>query len=397
MKPPRQFTTMLVASALLAVTFGAPAFAGAQPLYAVTDLGKLPSMTYSVATDVNAPGAVLLPPVSPGPQRTFIWSNGQRREVGPFAGQPALTSAIAINDAAQATGYSLVCSPTCVAHAFLWTNGAMIDIGTVGGLPQSRGMALNNSGQVAGYAFQAANDTQIGRALLFSNGRTTDLGPLPGGEASAAYGINNLGQVVGTSRTGTSPHVHATLWSGGTVVDLDNDPGRGSVAHDINDAGDVMGQIWFEDGAFNIRGFHYRNGVLTVLGPDRTESSPVRMNEAGHVVGGWQVAQGVRHPFLYAGGVMADLGTFGGSFGEAYGINAADHVVGRANTAAEVNHAFVYRDGTLFDLNDRLVANPGWTVLSGATDINDAGQIVGWGTIGGETHGFRLDPVVPTD
>jgi probable HAF family extracellular repeat protein len=62
-----------------------------------------------------------------------------------------------------------------------------------------------------------------------------------------------------------------------------------------------------------------------------------------------------------------------------------------------VNHAFVYRDGTLFDLNDRLVANPGWTVLSGATDINDAGQIVGWGTIGGETHGFRLDPVVPTD
>jgi hypothetical protein len=49
-----------------------------------------------------------------------------------------------------------------------------------------------------------------------------------------------------------------------------------------------------------------------------------------------------------------------------------------ADTASGVWHAFVY-DGThgMVDLNS-LVLAPGWT-LEGATAINDAGQIVGYG------------------
>jgi hypothetical protein len=48
------------------------------------------------------------------------------------------------------------------------------------------------------------------------------------------------------------------------------------------------------------------------------------------------------------------------------------------------------------DLNSLLPAGSGWT-LDYATAVNDAGEIVGWGTIDGETHAFRLDlsPSVP--
>jgi len=43
------------------------------------------------------------------------------------------------------------------------------------------------------------------------------------------------------------------------------------------------------------------------------------------------------------------------------------------------------------DLNNLIPANVGW-VLQEATGINDLGQVSGYGTIGGQTHGFLLTP-----
>jgi probable HAF family extracellular repeat protein len=47
------------------------------------------------------------------------------------------------------------------------------------------------------------------------------------------------------------------------------------------------------------------------------------------------------------------------------------------------------------DLNSLIPAGSGW-VLDGATAVNDAGQIAGYGTINGAAHAFLLTPATPT-
>ncbi len=49
----------------------------------------------------------------------------------------------------------------------------------------------------------------------------------------------------------------------------------------------------------------------------------------------------------------------------------------------------LFRGGAVINLNDLLPANSGW-VLQEATGINNAGQVTGVGTIGGQTHAFRM-------
>lgn len=56
--------------------------------------------------------------------------------------------------------------------------------------------------------------------------------------------------------------------------------------------------------------------------------------------------------------------------------------------------AFVFTNGVMRELNNLVPANTGW-VLNGATDINDAGQIVGNGKHNGQDRAFLLTPTQP--
>jgi hypothetical protein len=47
----------------------------------------------------------------------------------------------------------------------------------------------------------------------------------------------------------------------------------------------------------------------------------------------------------------------------------------------------------MLDLNDLIAPGLGWILLEGRA-LNDAGQITGYGTIGGQTHAFVLTPVM---
>ena len=57
------------------------------------------------------------------------------------------------------------------------------------------------------------------------------------------------------------------------------------------------------------------------------------------------------------------------------------------------NYAFLYnKTEGLLDLNNLIPSGSGW-ILGGAYDINASGQIVGYGTINGETHAYLMNPI----
>jgi uncharacterized membrane protein len=90
-----------------------------------------------------------------------------------------------------------------------------------------------------------------------------------------------------------------------------------------------------------------------------------------------------------------DLGTLSSITSTiAWDINASGQVVGAAGTSSDgstFGHAVLWNAGATTPTNLGLLLLPGsgW-VLESANAINDAGQIVGVGSINSVDHGFRL-------
>jgi probable HAF family extracellular repeat protein len=90
---------------------------------------------------------------------------------------------------------------------------------------------------------------------------------------------------------------------------------------------------------------------------------------------------------------MTDIGTLGGTFSNAFGINTAGQIVGSATTADDAAlHAFLYTGGVMSDLNNMIGSAPSWKINS-ASAINNSGQIVANAIFtDGSSHAVRLDP-----
>lgn len=208
-------------------------------------------------------------------------------------------------------------------------------------------------------------------AYKFANGGMTDLGVLPGESppymhSSEANNINSFGQAVGWSESFSASqpiHVrpmHATLFFGGTPIDLGTLGGVQSVAFAINDLGEIVG--WSEN------------------------------------------AQGNSRPFLMVNGVMSEIPGITATSGQARDINDAGDIVGfHSGTGSAGETAFARIDGQTHDLNvlaaDLLAdgSGPGFVYLKSAVAINNLRQIAGYGdyidTPGGTPYfkGFLLD------
>jgi endo-1,4-beta-xylanase len=98
-----------------------------------------------------------------------------------------------------------------------------------------------------------------------------------------------------------------------------------------------------------------------------------------------------------AGGPLVDLGTLGGRWSGAEGVNGAGEVVGWSHTADGPMHAMLWTPSAgLVDLNALIDPAEGWTLVA-AYGINDNGQITGYGYAGAQLRAFRLSPAAPVD
>lgn len=121
------------------------------------------------------------------------------------------------------------------------------------------------------------------------------------------------------------------------------------------------------------------------------ESFAFEINDAGQVAGRAQAANGRDHAFLYANGVMNDLGVAGGDVATAssqgFGLNDAGQVVGSALKVYAT--PVLWSGGAATELGSQ-------NGLLSAADINNAGQIVGYGG-GGFGHAMLYENGAVTD
>lgn len=312
-------------------------------------------------------------------------------DLAPFA-QDRYSSSIAygINASGQVVGEST--GPGSTRSGITWINGAVG--GVVGGTggPYSSATAINTSGAMTGKFYLGYDTPKVHGFFQGSDGRSTDLGTF-GGLRSAGYGINASGQVVGEANLVGDRSAHAFIWGAGVMKDLGTLGGASSAAYGINSTGQVTG--YSENLTSITRAFVWddKSGMrdLGTLGGDSSYSTGI--NELGQIVGGAQLdLNRTSHAFIWdSGSGMRDLGTLGGEWSVAYGINATGQIVGASSTGKGTVHPFFYSAGVMTDINDFVV---GFSYVDYShLAINDAGQIVGSGTIvGGREHGFLLTP-----
>lgn len=363
--------------------------------YTLYDLGTLggPNSTTSVfATSLTRQGAIggaqtaALDPFNPNCFADYIWGFG--------------------------------CS---VLHAFQWKDGILTDLGSLPGNDgnnSSWATAINDNGLIAGLSEDGSIDPDTGypvnHPVVWDRGRLIDLGTF-GGAQSAAAAVNDRGQVVGWALNTTedpfstafemvgyagiwpvTTQVHAFVWENGVKRDLGTLGGPDALAYAINQRGQIAGQSYTSytpnagTGMPTMDPFLWEKGKLTDLGTlGGTIGNAIWLNNRGQVTGSSNVAgDQVSHGFLWEGGVMKDLPPFtGGSYSYGLWINEAGDVVGGAAIAGDEQvHASLWRHEKTIDLG-----TVGQDPCSEAWGINEGRQIVGvsfrcWNLLAG--HAF---------
>lgn len=228
--------------------------------------------------------------------------------------------------------------------AFIWdsTLGRRF-LGTLGG-SSSEATGINDRGTVVG---SAANSDQDSRAFVWSESEgMRDLGTL-GGLDSFGNGVNNFGQVVGSSSR-VDGFEHAFLFDEvNGMIDLMPGANFSSRAFAINDLGQVVGEF-------------YANGRSAFIWDSQTGL---------HVLDSPQLR-----------------------FASAHAINNLGQIVGEGDPSGTSRQPVLWDTTGLQPLQSLIPKNSGWE-LEYAADINDLGQIAGYGFYNGELRAFLMTPV----
>lgn len=365
--------------------------------YTITDLGMLPGGSFSSGAAIAMTGLVVGGSnATDGLEHAVVWSRGQPMNIGPAG---VNSDAYGVNAFGQVSGLTEIeardpnnenfcaygtdrqCRP------FVWQAGRMKLLPLLGGNNATVGDNVNLFGMIPGAAETGQADPTCPKVpapngtgpqvlnykpVLWNAtlGTVRELRLPAGDTVGLAHWVNDLGQAVGASGTCANfippPFVaapHAVLWErDGTPVVIGNlggsgdfTTGAGTHATSINNRGQVVGISVLKDNQ-TARAFIWTRGT--------------KMRELKPVSG---------HPNSAA-----------------LAINDWGDVVGASGTLPfDDAHAAIWRGGgAAQDLND-LVAGPTPLYLLTAMNIDDAGEIVGFGvdTETGEVHAFRATPV----
>ena len=234
------------------------------------------------------------------------------------------------------------------------------DLGTLGTNTSnaSFGYGLNDAGTYVGSS--NVNGSASTSAFSFSNGVISNLGTLGVGGSSEAFGVNNSGVAVGDSFTqGTIAHAFAYNSSG--LNDLGTLGGNRSYAEAINSAGIAVGYSEFVAGSTLDHAFTYDTKKLGTATPD----------------------------------TMHDIGTLGGNFSYAYGVNDSGVIVGASNpTGSSSVHAYTYKQGDPNGGFTDISTLGGVNANSFARGVNSSGVTVGYSDTlnSGQTQAFVYTP-----
>lgn len=273
-----------------------------------------------------------------------------------------------INNSGQIVGWGCV-----------WQEGHWLNPGLLADGRMSRANDINDSGVVVGWAYTGATDADhlpLYHAVVQETGAPPfDLGTV--GVWSWAGRINNSGQIIGRSALDSyGGEQVAVFWDERVLAVV---PAL-RWAGDINNSGLIAG-------ASDTNAILWKHGMVEDLGP----GVAVAISDSGAAVGYSQLSSGWRQAtlWLHDGVVVAlDMETV-------LDVNNRGAVVGATlvgDSGRPAKRASLWHEGAILDLNSLLPASSGWALLE-AQAINDAGQIVGLGTLQGQTHGFLLTPV----
>ncbi len=296
------------------------AFLSTFSVYATTTTASLGSLgTYSLltvptsagtstfGTGINDYGTIIgYSQNGAGVQTSFIYSNGQKTNLGTLGG--ASTRAVAINNSNQIVGTSQTTSGTW--NAFIYSNGAMHDLGNFG-FNGATGSSINNNGT---YAINAYQPRDNGTSFICNGATCENVQPTNSYWSTVSH-INDSGYAVGGIGTAGYGSYQAAFWQPGSYSTPTVNGMFNSFATSINNKNQVIG---WGNGYSNLAAIYYSSpsapeqdtGVY--FGGNGNWSSASAINDLGTFIGLSYVTNGARHSFISYGGETYDLTSFFG-------------------------------------------------------------------------------------
>ncbi|WGG49152.1 PEP-CTERM sorting domain-containing protein [Rugamonas sp. DEMB1] len=226
-----------------------------------TDLGTLAgAAAFSYATGLNNHGQAVGWSDSLGQKSAFVYRNGSLQALG--GANFFANTAKGINDGGQIVGAATFGNAGGPQHAFSYRDGVATDLGTLGA-DYSVANGVNSAGRVVGTVStyrQGGSVTE--RAFVYDNGNMSALRIL-GSDVSVANAVNDAGNIVGKYTAGDASE-HAYLYVNGSATDLGTIGGAFSEALGVNDAGSVVGVASTADGG-QLHAFLYAGNQMLDL------------------------------------------------------------------------------------------------------------------------------------
>ena len=294
------------------------------------------------------------------------------------------------------------------ATAWYWTRATgMVDMTSAlsplgAGATYSAATGINSSGQIVG----PYSTTATAEYFVYTISGTPSSVILPGGGTDSYFengfaAINASGQIALQYFQGISPYQYAAVCNANGAAGTSLGHGMGSIwATAINDNGWVAAYGQFN--SYLTNALVYSGGAWTDLGTLAGPTNTYAINSNGNVVGGSAAVSGQPLQPFYAAyngtgwNAMANLGVNGSNtYGKAFGINDCGRIVGfeASNDTNDSAYLWSTAPGSGVALSP-LVTNLGGWSLTLAQAIDNAGDIVGYGTNpSGQTDAFLLTPV----